>query len=191
MFDAPNSIEAFERFGKRVVKQSRENLTRGKHGQGNLYNKISFEYTPYQNGFRFIFKLPYYAKFLDEGVKGVETASNPRGGRSESIRLKKPRNSPFKFGSGKGPKGGLTKAIDKWVRAKNIKFRNKKGQFITRDSTAFLIRRSIWLHGLPATYFFSRPLQNNTPLLVDDLKKAFKLDVLKFQKFIKKEIETV
>jgi hypothetical protein len=104
--------------------------------------------------------------FVDKGVKG-KTSS-----------LKAP-NSPFQFGSGTGKKGGLTQGIKKWVRQKGFQFRDRKsGQFMSYDSTAYLITRSIFHKGIKPSLFFTKPFEAGYKKYIDvDLLKAFGQDV--------------
>ena len=112
-----------------------------------------------------------YGLFQDKGVKG-KTSSN------------KAPNSPFKFGSGRGKKGGLTEGIDKWVRRKRFQFRDRKsGRFMSYESTAFLITRSIYNKGVKPSLFFTKPFQKAFKNLDKDIIEAYKLDVEELLKF--------
>ena len=106
-----------------------------------------------------------YGTFVDLGVKG-KTSSN------------KAPNSPYQFGSGTGKKGGLTKGINKWVKQKGFQFRDKKGRFLSYDSTAYLITRSIFHKGIKPSLFFTKPFEAGYKKYIDiDLVKAFGQDV--------------
>lgn len=154
-----------DQFGKYLVKQSRSNLTRkGKNDSGDLYNSLKYDVKLSKNSFEFNFYGTEYMDFIDKGVKGVKSST------------KAPR-SPYKFGSGSGKKGGLTDGINNWVSRKRIQFKNKKGQFISYKSTAFIIRRSIWNTGLETTNFYSRPFELAFKRLPDDLIEAYALEV--------------
>jgi len=141
--------QSLDIFGKRIVKQSRANLTRkGKKDTSDLYNSISYELEVHKNSFSLSFMMTDYGIFVDKGVKG-KTSSN------------RAPKSPFKFGTGTGKSGGLTNGINGWVKRKRIQFRdNKTGKFMSYQSTAFLITRSIWNKGLETTEFFTRPFEN-------------------------------
>ena len=108
-----------------------------------------------------------YGTFQDLGVKGKTSSS-------------KAPSSPYRFGSGSGKKGGLTKGIDKWVRRKGIQFRNKKsGRFLTYDSTAFIISRSIYQTGIKASMFFTKPFTKEFKRLPDELLEAYSIGIEK------------
>ena len=84
-----------------------------------------------------------YAKYIDKGVRG----------KTSSYGVSK--NSPFRFGSGTGKKGGLRKGIFKWIKAKRFQFRDEQGKFISYKSMTFLISRKIYNKGIPAKKFFT------------------------------------
>lgn len=152
-------------FGKYLVKQTRSNLTRkGKKNTSKLYNSLDYKVKVNKNSFEFEFLAEDYLTFVDKGVKGVKSSS-------------KAPKSPYKFGSGTGRKGGLTDGINKWVRQKRIQFKNKKGQFTSYESTAFIIKRSIWFTGLETTNVFTRPFELGFKRLPDDIVEAYALEV--------------
>ena len=118
-----------------------------------------------------------YGEFVDLGVKGKTSSS-------------KAPNSPFKFGTGSGRKGGLTQGIDKWVKLKGIQFKDKKtGRFLSYQSTAFLITRGIYNKGIKPTLFFTKPFEKGFKRLDDEMIEAFGLDVDEFLKFTLKNIK--
>lgn len=160
------------RFGKFIVQQSKSNLSKKrKRDTSELYNSISYDLKVSKNSFELSFKMADYGKFVDLGVKGFSSS------------FKAP-NSPFKFGSGTGMSGGLTKGIDGWVRRKRIQFKSRgTGRFLSYEQTAFLVRNSVWNKGISTTNFFQRPFELAFQKLPDDLIKAYDLeleDLLKF-----------
>ena len=155
-------------FAKYVIQQSRSNLTKGgKKASGALYSSLGYNVEQTAKGFSLSFEMEDYGTFQDLGVKG------------KSKQDKAP-NSPYRFGSGSGKKGGLTKGIDKWVRLKGIQFRDKKsGRFLSYKSTAFLITRSIYQTGIKASLFFTKPFTKAFKRLPDDLVKAYAIGLEK------------
>ena len=155
-------------FGKYIVKQSRANLTRKKKKDtGELYKSIGYDLfvSKTEASFSLSFKMADYGDFIDKGVKGVSSST-------------KAPNSPYKFGTGSGAKGGLTNGIDQWVSRKRIQFQDRQsGKFMSYKQTAFLIRRSIWFKGIETTNFFSKPLEDAFKRLPDALVEAFGLEV--------------
>lgn len=167
-----------ELFKKYVIQQSRSNLTKGGHNvDKKLYNSIDAESKVSANSFELDFLMESYGQFQDKGVKGKKSA------------LKAP-NSPFKFGTGTGKKGGLTQGIDKWVRKRGFQFRDKKtGKFLSYQSTAFLITRSIYNKGIKPTMFFTKPFEKGFYRLDNKLIDAFGLDVEDFLNFTLNKIK--
>ena len=160
-----------DKFGKFIVQQSKSNLSKKKkNDKGDLYKSIRYEAKENKNSFELSFYMTDYGQFVDKGVKGVSSST-------------KAPNSPFKFGTGTGIKGGLTKGIDGWVRRKRLQFKDKKGKFISYESTAFAITRSIWNKGLETTNFFERPFELAFKKLPDEILQQYSLDVDEFIKF--------
>ena len=167
------SVKAeLDKFGKYIVKQSRTNLTKSKKNTSkSLYNSIGYDLNVSPNSFSLSFEMEDYGTFVDKGVKGFSSSA------------KAPR-SPYKFGTGTGKRGGLTKGIDGWVRKKRIQFKDRKsGRFMTYKQTSYLIRNSIWHKGLETTNFFERPFELAFKRLPDDIVNAFNLDLDNLLKF--------
>jgi hypothetical protein len=101
-----------------------------------------------------------YSEFVRQGVKG-------------SVSSRKAPNSPFRFGSGTGEKGGLRRSIDKWVITKGISgIRDERGRFIKRKSLVFLISRKIYRFGIKPTNFVF-PFFKRQDELVELIGKEF------------------
>ena len=165
---------SLEKFAKGVVQQAKSNLTRGKKNvTGNLYNSLQYEIEANPNSLALRWKMnelaPYW-KFQDYGVQGKSSST-------------KAPNSPFRFGTGSGMAGGLSRAIEKWVAARRFQFRDKKGRFLSYDSTAFLISRSIYNKGIKTTSFFTRPFQLKFEQLPEELATAYALELADFLRF--------
>ena len=172
------NIEAvLNKFGKYVVQQARSNLSKkNKNVSGELYNSISYDLNVSETGasFSLVFNMADYGEFQDKGVKGKSSST-------------KAPTSPYRFGSGKGGKGSLSESIPKWVRARRFQFKDKKsGKFMSYESTAFLITRSIYQTGIPTTNFFSRPFGLAYKQLPSDVVKAFELTQEDLQAFTRK-----
>ena len=159
--------QVLRRFRDYVIQQSRSNLSKSdKNVSKELYNSLKGEILTENNYSIVGFSMAEYGQFQDQGVKG------------KSSSLKAP-NSPFKFGTGSGKKGGLTKSIDKWVRARGFQFRDKKsGKFLSYEQTGFLISRSIFQKGIKPSLFFTKPFEAGYKKYIDtDLMKAFGQDI--------------
>jgi hypothetical protein len=159
--------QVLKRFKDYVIQQSKSNLTKGgKNVSKELYNSLKGEVITEDDYSIVGFSMAEYGAYQDKGVKG-KTSS-----------LKAP-NSPFKFGSGKGKKGGLTKSILKWVQVKGFQFRDKEsGKFMSYQQTGYLITRSIFHKGIKPSLFFTKPFEAGYKKYIDtDLMKAFGQDV--------------
>lgn len=152
-------------FGRYLVKQSRSNLSKAKRKHtGDLYRSISYRTKKNKNSISFSFMMEDYGEYVDKGVQG----------KASSVKAP---TSPYRFGSGTGKKGGLTNAINGWVRSKRIQFRQPNGRFMSYDSTAFIITRSIYMTGLKTTNFYTRAFETGFKLLPNQLVKDYGLDV--------------
>ena len=169
MLNNENTRKALEAFKDYVIKQSRANLTRGKKKvSSDLYNSLKGVLDVGPNSFSLKFEMEDYGKFQDQGVKGIT---------SNYIEN---RNSPFSFGTGTGKKGGLSKGIKAWVKARRFQFRDKKGKFLSYESTAYIVARSVFNKGIKASLFFTKPFEKGFKNLPNDLRKAYGLDVEEF-----------
>jgi hypothetical protein len=154
-------------FRKYVIQQSRTNLTKGdKNVTKSLYNSLKSQSKVMPNSIAIYFEMDEHGYYQDQGVKG-KTSSQ------------KAPNSPFRFGSGTGRKGGLTEGIRAWVRARRIQFKDVKGKFTSYESTAFMITRSIWHKGMKPSLFFTKPFEKAFKNLPDELVEAYGLDTEK------------
>ena len=156
------------KFRDYVVKQAKYNLVR-KHkiSTKSLYNSIKGNVKAMPNSFSMDFSMEEYGLYQDKGVKGKTSSS-------------KAPQSPYRFGSGTGKKGGLTAGINKWVKKKRFQFKNKEtGKFLSYDSTAFLITRSIYNKGMKPSLFFTKPFEDAFKRLPQDLVEAYGLDAIK------------
>ena len=148
------SIESvLNTFGKKVIKDSRANLTRkDKRVSNSLYKSLDFEINNKSGVYSVTFLMDDYGKFIDKGVKGSKNKT-------------KAPNSPYKYTNKMPP----IKALDKWVVKRGLAGRNKKGQFVSRDSIKFAIAKSIFLNGIETTNFFTTPLERESLRLIDNL----------------------
>jgi len=161
-----NVEKELRNFAKYVVTKSRMNIkTSDKNATGELSKSLDSDVKVSKNSFQLTFSMEDYGVFQDKGVRGKTSST-------------KAPNSPFRFGSGKGKKGGLTEGINKWVKRRRFQFRDKKtGRFMSYNSTAFLISRSIYNKGIAPSLFFTKPFEKAFKNLDKDLIEAYKLDV--------------
>lgn len=169
-------LEAFKGY---VINQSRSMLSKkGKNVTSKLFNSLKGTVKEMPNSISVKFEMEEYGYFQDRGVKG-KTSTYPEIGKYGTLA---------KFGSGNGQKGGLTKGIKKWVESKRFQFRNKEtGKFLSYQSTAFLITRSIYNKGIKPSLFFTQPFENAFKQLPNDLINKFGLDVEDFLEYTLKQ----
>jgi hypothetical protein len=159
--------KVLKKFRDYVIQQSRSNLSKGgKNVSKELYNSLKGEILTENNYSIVGFSMAEYGQFQDQGVKGKTSSA-------------KAPNSPFRFGTGTGKKGGLTNSILKWVQARRIQFKDKKsGKFMSYKSTGYLISRSIFHKGIKPSMFFTKPFEAGYKKYIDtDLFKAFGQDL--------------
>jgi hypothetical protein len=119
------------------------------------------------------FSMEEYGAYQDLGVKGKKSSS-------------KAPESPYRFGSGTGRRGGLTEGMQKWVERRRIQFRNKDGKFMSYKSTAWVMTRSIYAKGIKPSLFFTKPFEAAYKNLPEQLIEKYGLEATKlFQEFIK------
>jgi hypothetical protein len=174
MLDRTETNKVLSKFTKYVVSQSRANLTRkNKNVKGKLYDSIKGESVTSKNSIGIYFEMEDYGAYQDSGVKG----------KSSGNSLSTFKQGGFRFGSGTGKEGGLTKGINQWVKDRRFQFKDREnGKFLSYEQTAFIITRSIWQKGIEATRFFSKPFEVGFERLPDELIEAYGLDVEKLLK---------
>jgi hypothetical protein len=176
MLKKQETLSTLEAFNKYVIQQARTNLTKkDKNVSKKLYDSLKSKTKVNPNSIENYIEMEEYGQYLDLGVKG-------------KVSSQRAPNSPFKYGSGTGRKGGLTEGIRGWVKARRFQFRNKEnGKFMSFEQTAQLITRSIYLKGTKPTLFFSKPFEKGFERLPDELIEAYGLDLESFIKFTLKE----
>ena len=162
-----NVDEILLSFAQYVVDASKENLTKDKKGDGDLYNSLSYTFDKSQNLFLLDFLMEDYGTFVDKGVKG-KTSTYPET---------KASLSQFQYGSGNFPKGGLTEGINEWMKKKRFQWRDERGRFMSYESMSYIIARSIYNKGLKANLFFTTPFELGLKNLPKQLTDAFSLDL--------------
>jgi hypothetical protein len=166
--------KALDRFRDHVIGQAKRNLTtKDKNVSKRLYNSLKGEVKAFPNSIGMYFSMEEYGAYQDLGVKGKKSSS-------------KAPNSPYRFGSGTGKRGGLTEGMQKWVQRRRIQFRNKDGKFMSYKSTAWVMTRSIYAKGIKPSLFFTKPFEAAYKNLPDELIEKYGLEATKlFQEFIK------
>ena len=165
------NLEAVERylksFGSQIVKEAKGNLSAEGKG-GALENSIDFFVIRKGGTVTVRFKMDYYGKFVDKGVSGTDKK------RSYTDYKGKTEPSPFKYTTKQPPSG----IIEKWIKRKGLKGRDKKGRFITHKSLSFKIARSIKKKGIQGISFFQKPLMLGMKEFGNKFGAAIKDDIV-------------
>ena len=173
-------LDALERylnsFGRQVVNQAKQNLVSADK-EGELEKSISFFITAQQGLITIKFKMLPYGKFVDKGVSGTGEVRKYTDYKGKTLV------SPFAY-SKKQPPSGI---IEKWIKRKGLKGRDKKGRFITHKSLSFVIAKSIKKKGIQGISFFQKPLMLGMQEFSKKFGASIKEDIidnLKQQKII-------
>ena len=166
---------ALASFAKNVVKAAKSNL-KAKKGATALASTIGYNLELKADSFVVSFKMADYGTFVDKGVKGSggdiangRHAGSWGGRRYYRTWQGKRKDSPFAFGKSKG--GGLTKAIEKWIKKKGISYKG-----YTTKTLTMLISRNIYIKGIHGISFLQNALEDNLKNLKQDYAIAFKDD---------------
>ena len=153
-------------FIRNISRRARTNLTQGdRNVSKGLYRSLKGEQIVNENVIEVNFTYSDYGDYQDQGIKGWKSS------------MKAPQ-SPFKYKK----KLANFKAIRGWVGARRFQFRNKKtGVFMSYDSTAFLIARSIAAKGIEATRWFSEAVDKYLPTFMNDFLDKYAMDLEDFE----------
>jgi hypothetical protein len=168
--------KALDKFGSSVVKEAKRNA-----GDGKLSKSLSYFAKESKNSFEFSISMEDYGKFYDKGVTGKNDPNFK--GKDKKVHRSK---AGYRYGTGnfKGTGNEWKKRINLWMYSKGIAPRDKaSGRFIKRDTVNFLIRRSIYQHGLKPSLFLTKPFEKYFKPLPQELVEAYALDVEEFLKF--------
>ena len=170
--DLPNFSKVLNKFGKEVIRRARISLSKsGKNSTGNLSESLGTTLKFKGNSLSLTFDAPNapYWQYVDKGVQG-------------KIDSSKAPNSPFKFGSGTGQKGGLRNAIRSWIDNKPIKQwkSTKSGRFMSYDQMTHFISRSVYLYGIEPSYFYTDSFLRTHKKYLPFLEDAYSQDYAEF-----------
>lgn len=157
-----------------LVIEMKSNLEGEGKGNSNLYKSIEAQFN--ENGDASIV-MEEHGVFIDQGVSG-KGDSNFKG-KKKTVHKSV---GGLKFGSGKfsGTGNDWKKKIDAWMTSKGINGgKDKLGNKISKDSINYLIRRSIYQHGIKGTLFASKAFEG----FQDELTK--RLSTIDFNNIIK------
>jgi hypothetical protein len=175
--------KALEKFLKGTIADAKRNLQK-QNTSGKLSKSLKYSLKVAKNSIDVDIRMEQYGEFQDKGVNGVGPAGKDRFGNQKKVV----RNGVYKFGSGSGEKGGLTRGIDKWMVRKGIAPRNENGEFINRKNLKFLIARSIFRHGIKPSLFLTKAYQKNYKKLSTEITEKYGLDTEKTLDFLLKDL---
>ena len=185
MQDKQQTRKYLNDFAKYVIQQSRSNLSKqGKSFEKKLYNSLDAEIEVGANSFRLTFLMEDYGKFVDKGVRGKDPS---KVSPNAKIKGQQAPQSEYRFGSGNfsGKWGDFTNKLEKWVKAKGLRFRDSKGKYKEGNakSMAQVVARNIYSRGIKPSLFFTKPFEKAFERLPDELVEAYGLDVEQFLKY--------
>tara|TARA_Y100001938_G_C7891542_1_gene330051 strand:+ start:29 stop:628 length:600 start_codon:yes stop_codon:yes gene_type:complete len=152
-------------WGKEVVQEAKERLVAAGKGGGPLDRSIKSKV--YSTGEDYVveFKMLDYGTFVDKGVSGVGGTIKTGEHAGEYTGINKfvnynsdSKNSPYRFGSGSGPREGMTNGIARFIRKNTINRDSKTGKFIPAKSIAIAIMKVLWIKGIKGVSFFQDSL---------------------------------
>ena len=162
--------KALNKFGKDVIIKAATYLQTRRRGYdtGRLFKSLDYDLAVAANSISLKIRMEEYGLAINEG------------------------RSPSK---GKGGGGPLYPKILEWVKRKNLRPRNSKGQFTAwrnkeqqQRGIAYVITRKIHRFGYKGTKFFDDAFAQSYKKLPKQLEKAFALDLENFLNFTIDEI---
>lgn len=175
--DKDNVKKILNKFAHDVVKESKRNLLRdGKNASKKLYHSLDYHVEATKNSIQLDFVGMDYAMYQDQGVKGKDPNAMPQGAK---VRTQQAPNSPFRFGTNSGPKGGLRSAISKWINKRRMRLRDDEGRFVAggHETLTYLITRKIYLTGIAPSYFLTKPFEKHFKKLPSKIVEAYSIDI--------------
>lgn len=130
-----------------LLVEMRDNLVKSGKGDSNLSKSLNTEIT----GNNMFLSGNDYLEFVDKGVSGKNSPQFK--GKKKTVFKSE---GGFKFGTGSHKGKNWEGKIDAWMSRKGINGgRDKLGNKISKRSLNYLIRRSIYQHGIKSTMFAS------------------------------------
>ncbi len=163
-----------------VVEDMKENLNKP---SSSLNDSIQGSIEENNLGYDLDVDIDSYGQFLDRGVSGKGDPDFK--GKSKTLHTSL---SGFRFGSNSSLASGNTwkNKIDAWMNSKGINggvdANNNK---ISRDSVNFLIRRSIYQHGIKGSLFATNALEELNNRVYERLSTIDLYEIIQTDKNIK------
>ena len=170
-----NTQEELDKFKNYVIQQSKSNLSKlKKNDKKGLYNTIKGEAKVMPNSFYLSFDLGDYGAFVDKGVRGADPSQVSPNAK---IKGQQAPNSPYSFKTKRPP----SDLIAKWAQRKNLRLRNKQGQYVKGSFKAigFITAKNIWARDIKPSLFFTKPFEKAFDKLPESLVVKYGLDCSK------------
>jgi len=135
-----------------IVSKAKDNLD-----DGNLKNSLKYNNT---SSTSVDIIMNEYGIFKDKGVTGANR-SDFKGKRKQINKS----TAGFKFSGAKKAIGG-SKAIDKFIKRKGI-----SSKLYDKDTLNFLIRRSVYQHGIKPTMFLTKPFETYREDIIEEFHR--------------------
>lgn len=145
-------------FWKKVIKDSRSNLTRHKkNASKELYNSLEYNVESSKEGVMSTFGMEEYGIYQDKGVSGTERKFN----------------TPFEYTNKKPP----ASAFSSWSIRRGIAPRTSGGQFAARRSLQFALANWVYKMGIEPSLFLTNPFEREFNRLPEAIQLAVGKDV--------------
>jgi hypothetical protein len=159
--------KALNTFGKRVIKQAKQNLTKKKKNVNKkLYDSLFYKAKVMPNRIDVFFFMEKYGIFQDKGVKGTKSNYIENRDTPFSYRMKMPPREP----------------LIEWAKKRQIRLRDDKGRFAkgNYNTIGYLLQKSIFEKGIRASMFFTKPFENEFKKLPTEIIEQYGLDIDEF-----------
>ena len=166
----PKSNKVLQDFSQVMTDRAKQKI-KSSSNTGALENSIDVDYEEDVSGIRIYINMEEYGEFIDEGVKGANPSAVING------RQKAP-NSEHKFTNKMPP----LQPIMSWAKAKNIRLRNAKGQFVKGDykTIGFVLQKRIHAQGIKPVYFITEPLDELIDKFSEEFSNAYADDLIDY-----------
>jgi len=184
-YEYEHSQRYLKSWGRDVVQEAKERLIAAGKGGGDLENSLTSRVLNEGESYVVEFSMADYGTFVDKGVRGAggKIKTGEHKGDHSGIRKYVDYNgdsliSPYRFGSGKGKKGGMETGIRSFIRKNNINRSSVTGRFIPAKSITIAIMRVLWIKGIKGVSFFQDSLMLGLSEFRLDVAPEIKEDVI-------------
>ena len=172
-------------WSKEVVEEAKDNLRKAGKGGGDLENSISAQVINEGDSYVVQFSMANYGTFVDKGVSGVggDIKTGEHAGMHSGVNKFVNYDgdsaiSPYRFGSGSGARGGMTKGIARFIRKNTINRDAKTWRVIPAKSMAIAIMKVLWIKGIKGVSFFQNSLMLGLSEFKLDAAPEIKEDII-------------